>query len=199
MDSQRKLQEHYARLNDGEIEAIAREAFDLTEVARSLLLDEIVRRGLKISLATGRGEEPKPLPPPNPADQVEAGVYYNAEDARTVVEYLREYHIGCFWGTDRATNPDGLDFTDGVDLFVRHEDFASASEALRQLFTRFKPQAPEWNQEQVCACPKCRSEEIVLLEVDGHEAAKAPGKFHWICDACGHVWEDEGVSVVRDF
>jgi hypothetical protein len=45
-------------------------------------------------------------------------------------------------------------------------------------------------------CPKCRSDEIVF---EGRAAAAGtePGpdaKFDWHCDACGHVWEDDGIE-----
>ena len=74
--------------------------------------------------------------------------------------------------------------------FDAAEDFASASEALRQLFTRFKPKVPaDWDQERICTCPKCHSEEIVFQELDAKTAT-----FNWSCDACGHVWNDDGVE-----
>ena len=50
----RRLTELYARMNEGELEAVANEAYDLTDVARPLLKDEIAKRGLKIPLRTER-------------------------------------------------------------------------------------------------------------------------------------------------
>ena len=185
-----RLKELYARMNEGELEVVANEAYDLTEIARPLLRDEIARRGLKIQLLLDRKDRREPAPPPDPHDLVEAGVYFDAADARTVAEYLRPYGVSCFWGPESAENPDTLDYADGVELMVREEDFASASEALRQLFTRFKPKAPEGlDQERICTCPKCHSEEIVFQEIDAQTA-----KFNWSCDACGHVWNDDGVE-----
>ena len=67
---------------------------------------------------------------------------------------------------------------------------ANASEALRQLFTRFKPKVPEgWDQERTFVCPKCHSEDIVFQEIDAQTS-----KFNCTCDACRHQWNDDGVE-----
>ena len=185
-----RLKELYASMNEGELEVVANEAYDLTEVARPLLKDEIARRGLKIPLRTDRSEPREAPPPVDPSDLIEAGVYFDAADAVTVAEYLRIYAIPCFWGKENVQNPNALDFSDGVDLMVRQEDFASACEALRQLFTRFKPKVPaEFDQERIATCPSCHSPEIVFQELDPKTA-----KFNWSCDACGHEWNDDGVE-----
>jgi DNA-directed RNA polymerase subunit M/transcription elongation factor TFIIS len=45
-------------------------------------------------------------------------------------------------------------------------------------------------------CPKCRSAEVVFDELVPDEsapAANAPQKFKWICESCGHDWEDDGI------
>ncbi len=186
----RRLKELYSRMNEGELEAVAKEAYDLTDIARPLLKDEIAQRGLKIPLRTDRSERPEASPPVDPSDLTEAGVYFDASDASTVAEHLRHFGIPCFWGKENAPSPSMLDFTDGIDLMVREDDFASASEALRQLFTRFKPKVPaDWDQERTYKCPKCRSEEIVF-----HEVAETTREYHWSCDACGHEWNDDGVE-----
>jgi len=187
----RRLRDEYSRMNEGELEKVASEAYDLTEIARPILRDEIERRGLAIPLVAAPGGAKKPLPKVDldPSGLVEAGVYFDAEDARTVADYLRELGIACCWGQERQESPDLIDFAGGVDLLVREQDFEGASEALRQLFTRFKPKVPaEFSEERPCNCPECHSEEIVLQEVD--EA----NKFHWSCDACGHAWQDDGVE-----
>lgn len=189
----RRLKELYASMNEGELEVVAREAYDLTEMARPLLKDEIARRGLKIPLRTDRSEPLEAPPPVDPSDLTEAGVYFDAADASTVAEQLGLYGIPCFWGKENVQNPNTLDFTDGIDLLVRSEDFAAASEALRQLFTQFKPKVPaDWDQERIYTCPKCRSEEIVFHELD-----ETASKFHWSCDACGNEWNDDGTEQER--
>jgi hypothetical protein len=45
-------------------------------------------------------------------------------------------------------------------------------------------------------CPKCRSEEIVFdrREVEPGREPGPDAKFDWHCDACGHVWEDDGIE-----
>jgi hypothetical protein len=189
-DESRRLRDEYSRMNEGELEKVAAEAYDLTEIARPLLGEEIARRGLAITLQSAPGGAKKPVPKvDDAAGLIEAGIYFDADDARTVAEYLRELGIACCWGPEHEESPDLMDFSAGVELLVSAREFESASEALRQLFTRFKPKVPaEFSEERPYACPECRSEQIVLQEVD--EA----NKFHWSCDACGHVWEDDGVE-----
>ena len=45
--------EFYAGMNDGELEVVAIEAYDLTDAAKPLSKDEIARRGLKIQFRNG--------------------------------------------------------------------------------------------------------------------------------------------------
>jgi rubrerythrin len=56
----------------------------------------------------------------------------------------------------------------------------------------------EAEEDLLCTarCPKCHSEEIVF-EGRAAEPGSKPGpdaKFDWHCDACGHVWEDDGIE-----
>jgi hypothetical protein len=52
-----RLQEQYASLKDDEVEAVANDAFDLTDVAQQTLRAEIANRGLKIQLRTAPPSE----------------------------------------------------------------------------------------------------------------------------------------------
>jgi hypothetical protein len=50
IDQSRRLQERYASLTDDELEAVANDAFDLTDVAQQALQGEIASRGLHLPL-----------------------------------------------------------------------------------------------------------------------------------------------------
>jgi len=50
IEEARRLQEHYARLSDDELQAVAEEGDDLTDIAKQFLQSEILGRGLQIQL-----------------------------------------------------------------------------------------------------------------------------------------------------
>ncbi len=56
----RRLQENYAAMADEELEAIAKQAYDLTDIARQVLQAEISRRQLTIALLQTPATEPEP-------------------------------------------------------------------------------------------------------------------------------------------
>jgi DNA-directed RNA polymerase subunit M/transcription elongation factor TFIIS len=43
-------------------------------------------------------------------------------------------------------------------------------------------------------CPKCRSDEVVLVSVDQAEDESVDSKYNWHCDGCGNEWQDDGVE-----
>lgn len=191
MEEWSRLREFYARMNDGELEVVAREAYDLTDVARPLLKDEIARRGLKIPLTTERPKKGAAPPlstgfDPSKLDLVVAETLWTRDGAQKVKEYLTEAGVPCFWGPENAENIEDVksSFDDGVEVSVREEDYARVAGALRQILPR-----ESWSSDQdfELACPKCHSSEIVFHELD--EGAK----FNWSCDACGNEWTDDGV------
>jgi len=181
----RRLKDLYARMNEGELEVVANEAYDLTDVARPLLRDEIASRGLKIPLRTERAQR-KAAAPPSKLDLVVTGAIWKLEDARTIKEFMDVAGIPSYWGPNHVENLDELksSFDDGIDLTVREEDLARVNAGLRQLF----PQEPGGDQDFSFECPKCQSPDIVFHDLDEQ------AKFNWSCDACGHEWKDDGVD-----
>ena len=71
-------------------------------------------------------------------------------------------------------------------------DYARASRAIAE-------SSPEIEDANF-VCPECKSPEIVLQglgedeETDAPDAAVVDSSFHWICDACGHEWTDDGIE-----
>jgi len=181
----RRLKEFYARMNDGELEVVADEAYDLTDIARPLLKDEIARRGLRIELRTERGKRVVATASSLPTVNLEVvGTLYRLEDARTAKEFLDVAGIPCWWGRDNVDSLEELTsgVEEGIDLKVQQEDFARVFAGLAPLF----PPAEEKDYNFVC--PKCQSPEVVFHDMDATE------KFNWSCEECGHTWKDDGVQ-----
>jgi hypothetical protein len=193
LEEWRRLREFYAQMNEGELEVVANEAYDLTDVARPLLKDEISRRGLKIPLRTERGPRTVAAPlstgfDPSKLDLVVAGAIWTLDNARKVKEFLDAAGIPCYWGPDNLENLEELksSFDEGVDLTVREEDYSRVIKGIDGLFPREPGRDPA--KEYHFVCPKCHSPEIVFNDLD------ATQKFNWSCDACGHEWKDDGVE-----
>jgi len=187
----RRLREFYAGMNEGELEVVASEAYDLTDVAKPLLKDEIARRGLKIPLRSERPPRGVPAPRSSYAevsgtDLTVAGTVWSVEDARTAKAFLDTGGVPHAWGPDNLETLDGLRFEDGIDLKVREEDSPRVFAALGRLFS---PPADRDAKECIVECPQCHSSEIVFLDLDGET-----GKFNWSCEACGYGWADDGVA-----
>jgi DNA-directed RNA polymerase subunit M/transcription elongation factor TFIIS len=190
-DEWQRLRELYACMNEGELEVVANEAYDLTDVARPLLKDEIARRGLKIQLLTERpkrGAAPVLSTgfDPSKLDLVVARTFWTQDAARSAKAFLTEAGIPCYFGPDNVETVEDLKcgFDDGVDLTVREEDYSRVVAALAQLIPREQLSGEE---DFSIDCPKCHSPEIMFHDVD--EGAK----YSWSCDACGHEWKDDGV------
>ncbi len=191
LDEWQRLRELYARMNEGELEVVANEAYDLTDVARPLLKDEIARRGLQIQLRTERpkrGAAPvlSTAFDPSKLDLVVARTFWTQEAAQNAKAFLADAGIPCYFGPDNVENIEDLKggFDEGVDLTVREEDYSRVVATLAQLI----PREPGSDDEDLSVdCPKCHSPEIVFHDVD--EGAK----FNWSCDACGYEWTDDGV------
>jgi DNA-directed RNA polymerase subunit M/transcription elongation factor TFIIS len=189
----RRLRDFYSQMNDGELEVVAAEAYDLTEVARPLLKDEIDRRGLKILLRTDR----KKTVIVAPVARVESGIkparhdlplvstFWTREDAQKAKDAMDQAGIQSFWGPDHQENLDAIpaSFDEGIDLTVMEEDLTRVQAGLADLFPRkTADEAEEYSFE----CPKCHSEEIVF-----HDLEEAAPDGQWSCDACGHRWSDD--------
>jgi hypothetical protein len=182
----RRLKEFYARMNEGELEVVANEAYDLTDIAKPLLKDEIARRGLKIELRTERARRVVAAPSSSlpKLDLAMVGTLYSAEDARTAKQFLDASSIPSYWGPDSVDSLEELKsgFDEGIDLKVQQEDRARVFAALGRLFP------PPEDKEFTFVCPKCLSPEIVFHDLDATE------KFNWSCEECGHTWKDDGVE-----
>jgi DNA-directed RNA polymerase subunit M/transcription elongation factor TFIIS len=126
---------------------------------------------------------------------------WSVRDALKVQNILDAAGIPFFMGTEKAAGVDLVtsNFAEGVVVQVMKIGRPWA----RQAMQHYRPEdeaTPEVEEKQgdlTVRCPKCHSEEIVFeggtdtLIVAGDDSAQ---KFQWMCDSCGHQWEDDGIA-----
>jgi DNA-directed RNA polymerase subunit M/transcription elongation factor TFIIS len=197
-EESRRLQELYARLTDEELQAVADDGYDLTEVAKQALQGEILGRGLHIQL------KDVPVPPgshqgpsdfdPSDLELVVTSRVWDLSQARQVKGILDEAGIPSYLGPDNVDNVEACKatFEKGVDLKVRYIDNQRALQAISKAL----PSEPEAETEYIPRCPKCHSSEIVFQDRDATQDTDSAfdQKFIWSCDACGHQWKDDGIE-----
>jgi len=196
LEEWRSLKEHYARLSDEALKSLLEESSQLTDIAKETLRAEISSRGLRVQV------EDTPPPVEDDFDTADLDLVvverlWDASEARRAKAFLNDSGIPCYFGRDNVESVDALppDFEDGVDLKVCEADAARARGGLARVLTATP------GTEAVCnfVCPRCKSPEIVFLDLDAEpkdpaEGATADASFNWRCDACGHQWKDDGVE-----
>jgi hypothetical protein len=198
VEEARRLQEHYARLSDDELQAVAEEGADLTDVAKQFLKSEILGRGLHIQLRSAPPTtEADPATndfDPSDLDLVVVNQVWDLPEARQVKSILDDARIPSFLGPDNVDNLDMFkgEFDGGVDVKARYVDSQRALQAI----SRSMPPEPSVETDYVPRCSKCHSSEIVFQSLDSDSTANfAPNSsFNWSCDACGHQWKDDGIE-----
>jgi DNA-directed RNA polymerase subunit M/transcription elongation factor TFIIS len=205
-----RISEHYRQMSDGELLDLAQDPSELTDVAQQALASEISHRGLTIPSAKP-ALRPNAVPLPDPADSnspeydddrqlVEICTVWSQRDALQLQTLLDNAGIPFFMGPENATGVDAVtsNFADGVSVRVMQVGVPWA----RQAMQTYEPQDDQTPKDQAepedlpVQCPKCRSTEVVFDELVPDEsapAANAPQKFKWICESCGHEWEDDGI------
>jgi hypothetical protein len=203
VSEQRQLQERYASMTDEEIESVADEAYDLTEIAQESLRAEIRSRRLPIQLrdAPAPSEEQLGSSKLDPSELDLTIVYraWDMEDARLAKETLNVWNVPSYIGPDNVDNLANFhgSFEHGVEIKVEDADQHRAIAALRTMprsETEADPEADAVNT--VACCPRCRSAEIVFESLDPTADGKSgfDSKFNWTCDACGYKWKDDGIE-----
>jgi hypothetical protein len=215
----RRLAESYSRHIDGELEKVAGQAYELTDIAREMLRAEMLRRGLTAPFVDHAPVVP--VPPPSPGDpppeappvESQPGDELDVQKMVTIRKFrdlpealfakgsLESAGIECALLDDNMVRLDWFisNLLGGVKLQVRQEDSDVAEEILQQpIPENFDvPGIGEYEQPH---CPKCQS-----LDVNFREIAPAayvstilnvPIPFHrraWRCHSCYAEWEDDGV------
>jgi DNA-directed RNA polymerase subunit M/transcription elongation factor TFIIS len=209
----RRLQENYASLADEELEAIAREAYDLTDIARQALQAEISRRQLTIALRQSpatdedltaeeglptqeEGESRRGYPEgfdPEDWGLVSFSRVDDIEQARKLKSCFDKAGIPSYFGPDVVDDlrllPASL--KGSLEVKVRELDLGRARAVQNDCMPAPAGEDEGQAVEYSAYCPKCHSAEIVFQELDDSEAAE---KFSWSCDACGYHWKDDGIE-----
>jgi hypothetical protein len=217
----RRLVEFYSYQMDGELEKVAGQAYDLTDVAREALRAEMARRGLSTTFAEhARGSPvasvPSPRrgdPPPEtprvgslPEDELETQGMVTIRQFRDLPEALFAKGSLESAGIDCALLDGNLVRLDwfisnllgGVKLQVRPEDVSVAEEILSQPIPE-NFDVPGVGKYEQPRCPKCQSLDVNFQEVAPaaylSAAVSVPFPFHrraWRCHSCDAEWEDDG-------
>jgi DNA-directed RNA polymerase subunit M/transcription elongation factor TFIIS len=203
-----RMQEVYSQMSEGELQKVADEAYDLTDLAREVLQAEIKTRGLKIELRTApvepAGEVPETEGGSPEFDPADLGlsvtkILQDEEEARTAKWVLDNSGIASFIGPNNVERVEDYhgSYEHGVALKVRDSDRYLATMA----FVRHLPNDSDADHEPDpppvdVRCPKCHSEEVVFESLNQEPADDAylDAKFNWRCDACGYEWQDDGVE-----
>ena len=214
----RRLREFYASQLDGELEKVAKQAYELTEIAREELKAELVRRGLAAELVEVTPQPPAAVPAPKPGDPAPELVE-EVDDLEGELEFrplvtIRRYlwlpdallakcsldsaGIQSFLTDENIVRIDWLwsNLVGGVKLSVDPQEADAANDVLKQAIpTGFAVEGVgEYEQPQ---CPNCGS-----LDINFQEVAPAaylslfliPLPFSrpaWRCHACKAEWGSE--------
>jgi DNA-directed RNA polymerase subunit M/transcription elongation factor TFIIS len=204
----RQLSETYSAMDEGELQAVADDASELTDIARQSLQAEISRRGLPIELPNAKQalERANPLPEDatvNLADLklVELFRAWDLDEATQIKERLDAASVPSYLGPDLVDDVRLLhtSFDQGVGIKVRDFDEQRGLAALAHYSRKVQPYAPadDTNEDGYAAhCPRCHSTEVVFQGLDLDPATKSAfdSKFNWTCDVCGYQWKDDGVE-----
>jgi len=178
-----RVAEHYRQMSDAEIQILARQRSELTDLAQQALAMEMSNRGLK--------PEPKEPPappvheaPPHPSapedsdykeerELVELCTVWSLRDALQVQRLLDVAGIPFYMGPEKATGVDQVtsSFPNGVSVRIMRVGIPWAGPAMRDYEPQDEP--PRTHVEEGDAapvrCPKCHSEEVIFEQLVNSE------------------------------
>jgi DNA-directed RNA polymerase subunit M/transcription elongation factor TFIIS len=202
----RQQKENYEHMTEGELCALAEDAYDLTEIAREALQAVITKKGYDVRLKLERPAPRLTEPPEDDDGLVNFQWPDNADHAWRWMKCLTAAGIPSFLGPDNVMHLEEFQgrFDGPVSLKIRDVDRNRAASAVARAWeladlARTKAdgnkEEPEEEKDYAILCPKCHSAEVVLEGRDSELAEPPPtAKFQWRCDACGHQWVDDGIE-----
>ena len=210
-EQRRRLSEHYSRMLDGELLKLANEYSDLTEVARQVLRDEMLKRGL------GDPLKPQELQQTPGRFRFERGIELEGEEDSPSDEEDGEKAIEYTWKTllcecespEQASQVREVLFRAGIESWIENSGRRYASnwhyagnigiqvaadqlDQARTILAQPIPQdiveesqvkVPEYENPE---CPGCGDPEPTLLEADPVN--------RWGCEVCGREWTEDTTS-----
>ena len=220
----KRLVEFYSGQMDGELEKVADQAYELTDLAREALQAEIAKRSLPIQLVERPPVSPAPPvipgdppPQPSPVEPVEADGEFESRPLVTVRKFrdlpeallakgsLDSAGIEAFLVDDNVIRLDWFwsNLIGGIKLQVNREDAEEAIGILDQPIPEGFDVTGIGEYEQP-RCPKCQSLDVNFRELDPAAylslAISVPMPFHrraWRCHACRAEWEDDRNGVMQ--
>jgi DNA-directed RNA polymerase subunit M/transcription elongation factor TFIIS len=126
---------------------------------------------------------------------------WSVRDALKVQTILDAAGIPFFMGPEKATGVDKVtsNFANGLGVQIMRIGLPWAMPGMQHYEPEDDPTPKEKEEagDLVVRCPQCHSEEVVFgggtasLIVASDDSSQ---KYKWICDSCGHQWEDDGVA-----
>jgi len=192
-------------MSDGELEAVAEDSAELTDIARQALTDELARRHPEEGAAADAGADPgRDLL--ELADVVSIRQFRDLHEALLAKGALDSAEIESFLVDDNMIRMDWFysNLVGGIKLCVKQEDAEAALDLLEQSIPEEFEVEGVGPYEQP-RCPKCQSLDIVFEDLNQPVAwvsayVLAPIALHrkrWVCHSCGHRWrqmEDSGAA-----
>jgi hypothetical protein len=191
-----RLAKLYAAMSDGELEAIAADSVELTDVARQALTDELARRHPEEGAAADTGVGPE-------HDSVELADVVSIRQFRALPEALLakgaldSAEIESFLVDDNMIRMDWFwsNLMGGIKLCVKQEDAEAALDLLEQSIPE-EFEVEGVGQYEQPRCPKCQSLDIAFEDLNQPVAwvsayILAPIALHrerWVCHSCGERW-----------
>ena len=189
-----RLAHLYSGMTPEELEKVAADGVDLTDVARETLNTEITRRGLAIAVTEG----------PTVEDVFEARDLVPIRRFRDLLEALlakgslEASGIECFLIDDNMVRMDWFisNLLGGVKLAVNQED----AEAANAILDKPMPETLDvegFGEYEQPRCPECQSLDVSFEQLNRKVAYTSawlgvPIPLHtnaWTCRSCGHRWE----------
>jgi hypothetical protein len=220
-----RLADFYSGQMDGELEKVATQAYELTDLTREALKAEIARRGLGVELVEDAsviakkelpvmpGDPPPPEPPikdPEPDGDHELRNLVTIRKFRDLPEALlakgslESAGIEAVLTDENIVRLDWLwsNLMGGIKLNVDLENVEAANSILDQPIPENFDVSGVGEYEQP-RCPKCGSLDVNFQELDSAaylSLAIVPMPFHrkaWRCHACRAEWTDDEVDAGR--
>jgi hypothetical protein len=215
----------YTGQMDGELEKVATQAHELTDLAREALKAEIARRGLGVDLVESApvvedppvmpGDPPPPETPPEPLaldgefelrDLVTIRKFRDLPEALLAKGSLESAGIDAVLTDDNVVRLDWFwsNLMGGIKLNVDRENAEAANSILDQPIPENFDVAGIGEYQQP-HCPRCQSLDVTFRELD-RPVAYVSAYFNvpiplrrraWRCHACRSEWEDDGADANR--
>ena len=195
-EERQRLSKLYAGMSDGELEAVAEDSAELTDVARQALTDELARRHPEEPAVRNTGVSPE-RDSVELADVVSIRQFRDLPEALLAKGALDSAEIESFLVDDNMIRMDWFysNLVGGIKLCVKQEDAEAALDLLEQAIPEEFEVDGVGPYEQP-RCPKCQSLDIAFEDLNQPVAwvsayVLAPIALHrkrWVCHSCGHRW-----------